>query len=59
MTFATFEHQLNYKTYLFQSNMVSIPINLKVEIKKYKEEEIIDIKNHFLPAIPSGVGNML
>ena len=50
MTFATFVRQLNYKTYLFQSNMVSIPINLKVEIKKYKEEkENIEIKNIFLP----------
>ncbi len=29
--------------------MFSIPINLKVEIKKYKEEEKIDIKNIFLP----------
>jgi hypothetical protein len=34
--------------------MVTIPINLKAEIKIEKDEENIDMKNHFPPAIPCG-----
>ena len=37
----------------FQTNMDSIPNEVKEEIKEETEEEKIDIEDHFLPSISS------